>query len=493
MLIKVLDAVDCQITESTKEELKWLKGLLSYRAVYYKRGQFGSKRKDYDKSLVVRIRGRGDFLPTGFLPRVEAAARDQGMDVQIEGAVNGLVPNEAPDVPGVVFRPDQIRLIDAAVREQRGVLVSPPGSGKTWVLMGLLSRFPDSRALIVTHSTSIVLQTMKELHNHGFCVGEPPTGDLQAGGVVVTTRQQLVGQACPHCKSHGVGSRDKIKKVFTCKSCGASFSDRIPQVKPHHQEWMRELDIVVVDEAHLFGGDGNSQYTLIMRNTLAPVRIGLTGTAPDPEKEVGMVLEGMLGPVIEKVSYEEGNRVGILSNVKFEFIRVPKRPALGDLKQYDEIHQNALVENRQRNLLILDKVAELIGRGMTVLVFINQIAQGRCLQELASLLDLDVLFIQGSTENEVREEVKQGIIDGEIRCVISSKIWREGVNIPNLGAVILAAGGKAELSNLQSIGRGLRSADGKEHAVIVDLLDPYRYLAEHTVQRIGFYVDHGWV
>lgn len=52
---------------------------------------------------------------------------------------------------------------------------------------------------------------------------------------------------------------------------------------------------------------------------------------------------------------------------------------------------------------------------------------------------------------------------------------------------------RARLSTLQTIGRGLRTYPGKDHAVIVDIMDPYRYLAEHFVQRLNIYKQMGWI
>jgi superfamily II DNA or RNA helicase len=64
------------------------------------------------------------------------------------------------------------------------------------------------------------------------------------------------------------------------------------------------------------------------------------------------------------------------------------------------------------------------------------------------------------------------------------------VNIPSLDCVIFASGGKSDIATLQGIGRGLRTTDEKKTFVIVDFLDPYRFLAQHTIQRLRIYVEN---
>ena len=57
MKLKILDSVDIQVEEASKDELKWLKGLLSYRAETYIRKQFGGERTTYRASLVIQPKG----------------------------------------------------------------------------------------------------------------------------------------------------------------------------------------------------------------------------------------------------------------------------------------------------------------------------------------------------------------------------------------------------------------------------------------------------
>ena len=71
-----------------------------------------------------------------------------------------------------------------------------------------------------------------------------------------------------------------------------------------------------------------------------------------------------------------------------------------------------------------------------------------------------------------------------------------GVNIKNLHHVIFASPSKSRIRVLQSIGRGLRKAKGKNSAMFYDIADDFRkeggrnnFTLNHLAERIRFYVE----
>ncbi len=83
---------------------------------------------------------------------------------------------------------------------------------------------------------------------------------------------------------------------------------------------------------------------------------------------------------------------------------------------------------------------------------------------------------------------------GKIDLIIVTNIWSEGVDIPEIGALILAGGGKARHKAIQRIGRGLRVVPGKEYLAVVDFLDTHseKYLLSHSRQRLRAVQDAGF-
>ena len=77
--------------------------------------------------------------------------------------------------------------------------------------------------------------------------------------------------------------------------------------------------------------------------------------------------------------------------------------------------------------------------------------------------------------------------------LVASTIFDEGVDIPEIDALILAGGGQSYIKNIQRVGRALRPKMHKDYVVIYDFLDGRNpkdkkdYLAQHTRSRIEDY------
>lgn len=78
-----------------------------------------------------------------------------------------------------------------------------------------------------------------------------------------------------------------------------------------------------------------------------------------------------------------------------------------------------------------------------------------------------------------------------------------GVNIKRIHNVIFASSSKSKIRVLQSIGRGLRKHDSKEHVVLWDFVDDFsyerksgslykNYMYQHWEERLTFYNDQGF-
>jgi superfamily II DNA or RNA helicase len=125
---------------------------------------------------------------------------------------------------------------------------------------------------------------------------------------------------------------------------------------------------------------------------------------------------------------------------------------------------------------------------------VNKIAHGDNIERICNDQGIDVKFIQGSSDIETRERIRNELNMGLVKTVISTTVWKEGINIPNLNNVINAAGGKSEIATLQGIGRGLRKTSEKDKVVIYDFFDPgHPYLIAHFGERLCLYMDMGWL
>jgi superfamily II DNA or RNA helicase len=105
-----------------------------------------------------------------------------------------------------------------------------------------------------------------------------------------------------------------------------------------------------------------------------------------------------------------------------------------------------------------------------------------------------VFFVHGGVKGEERDDIRQ-VVEGEQDSIIvaSYGTFSTGVNIRNLHNIIFASPSKSRVRNLQSIGRGLRTADGKSEARLFDLVDDLRvgqwknFALEHFSERLKVY------
>lgn len=449
MKIKYLSPVFCQVR---KEDIPLMKDSLRYKSYWFKRNRWGGGETKESISYFMD-RKRGLFL-CGFLPRVIQHCKNQNLFIEIEPEEKYDLPEkDHPEISGIAFRPYQIDLIQKATAKQRGVIVSPTGSGKTVIAMGIMSMFPKRRILFLCHSLSILKQTYDELIKFKF---------KDVGFV-------------------GEGKKDVSSRIVVA-SIKSMVS--IPLKK--------QFDITIIDEVHHLSGT-DTQYFKFMLQNESPIRIGFTATLPEKE-EARMTIEGCLGPIIGEFKSEDGIREGFTAKPFITLVSVSPMSQISELKRYSDIYQKGIVENRVRNRLILSLCASRIREGKSVLVLVKEIEHGEILQEMGKeIFQMEHLFIQGSTEGNVREQVRKALIKKKIKMVICTAVWKEGVDVPSLDCVINASSGKSEIATLQVIGRGSRKTKTKSKVEIVDFLDPYKYLSQHAIIRLSIYVKQNWL
>ena len=472
--LEVVNHVDCQV-HGTPAERKIVRGLLGFKGVHFHQGQYAMKRKTYTQSMMLK----NGVFPSGLLPRLRKSLERQSINYTVNYTQNDLVnlgkltPNGDGCVSDIILREDQIRMVNSAITTQRGVIQSPTGTGKTILIMHIMARFPQAQTLILVHNKTILSQTLRELRKRDWPDARK-LGDgerVLAGKVVVATRQSLV--------TRGIRNVDGRQM-------------EIPMVREEHQKWLSQVGVVIIDECHLFG-DEWGQYATVLRSTDAPVRIGFTATIPKSGTHIAFALEGMLGPLIDQVTMKEGLEKGLLAHPQIELVPIKTNSDIAYLKVYREIYQAGIVNNRARNRLAISKAKAMNAEGKSVIVFVEEIDHGYNLMDLARLMDLPARFVWQETTTQERDDIADEMQNGDTLCVVASKVWREGLNIPTLGGVILCGGGKAQLTTLQHVGRSLRRAESKDKAVIIDFLDPYKYLAEHAIERISIYIEQGWM
>ena len=397
----------------------------------------------------------------GLLPYVDEFCRERGYNFEGIADVLGQKNNErlGPETTpwlediGLTFEPRdyQIEAFNTAIKYGRQLLLSPTASGKSLIIY-LLARYYDKKTVIIVPTTSLVEQMTKDFIEYGYKE--------------------------PICKLyHGQEVFDAPITVTTWQS----FSKAPKEV-------LESFDMVIGDEAHLFKAQTLKGILEKMKNTA--IRIGTTGTLDGSEVH-RLQLEGLFGPVKKVISSAELIEEGTIADIKIDCL-VLKHPKQQKMKYQDEM--DYLVSCEERNKFIVNLVRNLKGNTLVLFQYVEK--HGVVLHGMLDGLVDNLHYVYGGTDTSDREEIR-GIVEKAKNDVIlaSYGTFSTGINIKRIDNIVFASPSKSRIRNLQSIGRGLRKAEGKESMRLFDIADDLQcdnYTLEHLKERINIYSEENF-
>jgi superfamily II DNA or RNA helicase len=158
----------------------------------------------------------------------------------------------------------------------------------------------------------------------------------------------------------------------------------------------------------------------------------------------------------------------------------------------DEI--DYIVGSTARNDFLINLCNELKGNSLLLYALVEK--HGKPLHNLAQQLDRPVFFVHGGVSGEDRDQIR-GIVETENKALIiaSYGTFSTGVNIRRISNVVFASPSKSKIRVLQSIGRGLRTAEDKDSVRLFDVVDDLRkgkwinFTLRHYTERLKIYND----
>jgi superfamily II DNA or RNA helicase len=456
--LKILNAV---YVECSKSDFEQIKILFHYRKSYWKKGRYKKEEVEYDSYFCDKIGTKVRFL-AGFLPRLGRFCYDKG--IKIEWLEDSILPEQLkdedyikPKLPGITFRPDQEKILEAALKEQRGIILSATGTGKTIIAAGLVSAFPKHNILFAVHSIDIAKQTyeqFQEFFGNDVQLVYGETSKKLTNRIIVSTIQSLA----------------------TIKDIAHYF------------------DMIVIDEGH-HAASPDGLYGKLLKLAVTPIRFGFTATLPDDHFK-NLVIEGLIGPVISEFSINDAIEADVVSKPKLRIIRVPESNEYKHITNHRDVYKKCVVENKTRNRLILKTAFEYANQGMTSLISVIQVEHATMLLGLAqkAFPNLKIFVVKGEIDSDTRQTIRKRLNAKEIDCVIATSAWKEGIDIPTLDVVTNAGDHKSLIPTMQQIGRGIRRTKEKSEVIVVDVFDTNNWrLVSHFGDRMSIYLDNGWI
>ena len=132
-----------------------------------------------------------------------------------------------------------------------------------------------------------------------------------------------------------------------------------------------------------------------------------------------------------------------------------------------------------------NKIKEISQTGNT-LVLVNRIDTGNKLIELIP----DAVFVSGAVKLTDRKEEYDEIKTSSDKIIVATYgVAAVGINIPRIFNLVLIEPGKSFVRVIQSIGRGIRRAEDKDHVEIWDITSACKYAKKHLTERKKFYKE----
>ncbi len=374
------------------------------------------------------------------------------------------------DLPSKIeIRDYQIDAIQKAINDERTLLLSPTGSGKSFIIYSVMRWHVEQgrKCVLIVPTTSLVEQMYSDFEDYSSA------NEWSVKG---------------HCQKLYSG----FPKEFTKDVLITTWQSIYLQPRA----WFKQFQVIFGDEAHQF--KAKSLTGVMEKMDTIRYRVGTTGTL-DNKKVHRLVLEGIFGPVHKVTTTKTLMDSGRLSNLNIMCIILKYTEEIRKERKNNTYQEEIdwIVGCEKRNKFIRNLAVKSTGNTLVLFQYVEK--HGKILYNLIKEKADDsrkIFFVYGGTETSDRESIRH-ITEGEKDAIIIASFgtFSTGINIPSIQNVIFASPSKSKIRNLQSIGRGLRLKDGKTHCNLFDIADDLHWKSwknhtlNHAAERYKTYAE----
>jgi superfamily II DNA or RNA helicase len=353
----------------------------------------------------------------------------------------------------IVLRDYQYDVVNKFLENPQSLQEVATGAGKT-ITTATLSALcePYGRTMVIVPNKSLVVQTEEDYRNLGLDVG-----------VYFGDRKEL----------------NKTHTICTWQSLNVLDKKSYDTEALTLAEFAEGVNAIIIDEVHQAKAEVLTK--LLTQNFKnCPIRWGLTGTVPKEAWEFQGILAS-IGPVINNVSAHDLQEKGVLAQLHINILQTNEVQVFRSFS--DEYA--FLVTDDSRLTWIANKIKELSLNGNT-LVLINRIDTGKKLIERLP----EAVFVSGGMKLDDRKDEYDEIKTSDDKIIIATYgVAAVGINIPRIFNLVLLEPGKSFVRVIQSIGRGIRKAEDKDHVEIYDITSACKYSKRHLTERKKYYKE----
>nr|WP_303651885.1 DEAD/DEAH box helicase [Halovenus rubra] len=300
------------------------------------------------------------------------------------------------------------------MENRSGVLVGPPGSGKTVTALGILAAV-EGETLVLVPGRELAGQWREEILAHTSLtdeeVGEYHGGEKNVRPVTIAT--------------YRTAGMDRHRQLFDT----------------------REWGLIIYDEVHHISAPIYRQSTDLQTQH----RLGLS-SSPVREDDREKDIYTLIGPPIG-TDWDSLFDAGYVAEPEVEIRYVPwDSPEVQN--EYVSSHGHDRRQRAASNPAKIQEIKQLLSRNPEeqALVFVEYLDQGRAYADA-----LDVPFISGEMPHARREKFFEQFRTGIVSTLVVSRVGDEGIDLPSAQLAIVASGlGGSRRQGTQRAGRTMR-------------------------------------
>ena len=353
----------------------------------------------------------------------------------------------------IILRDYQFDVVNKFLENPQALQEVATGAGKT-ITTATLSHLcePYGRTMVIVPNKSLVVQTEEDYKNLGLDVG-----------VYFGDRKEL----------------NRTHTICTWQSLNVLDKKSYDNDTLSLAEFCAGVCAIIVDEVHQAKAEVLTKLLTQNFNHCA-IRWGLTGTVPKEQWEFQGILAS-IGPVINQVSAHDLQEKGVLAQLNINILQTNEIEVFRSFAE----EYTFLVTDDSRLTWMANKIKDLSLSGNT-LVLINRIDTGKKLIERIP----EAVFVSGGMKLDERKEEYDEIKTSDGKIIVATYgVAAVGINIPRIFNLVLLEPGKSFVRVIQSIGRGIRKAEDKDHVMIWDITSACKYSKRHLTERKKYYKD----
>ena len=388
--------------------------------------------------------GAGITFPRGLIGDLFQAVPNIKVDDQT--ATN---PVEFPK-SNIELREYQARAVAEMMEKNQGILVMPPGAGKTVSAIEAVIR-RGQKTLIMVHTKDLKEQWLNRFKTFtGMAPGIIDDSNFDTEQpVIIGMVQSLTG------------------KRLT-------------------EDFLNSFGCVILDESHHAPA---STFERLINQFPARYRYGLTAT-PERRDGLSFMLHGVFGPVIHTVEREELFSEGQIIKPLIRAVRTNfYMPECGDYRTL----LDGVTNDADRTYQILTYLSIEVGNGHSCLVLSERISHIEGLYLIFSTIESDVRaeILTSKVPKAERKAILRDAEEGKVKVLFATKLADEGLDVPRLDRLFLTCPVRSGSKVTQQVGRIMRTFPGKVDARVYDFVDENIGLAvsQYRTRKKEAYAD----